>query len=86
MSKLDRMSAWVGSLLTALALLFLGTATAHAPAEPPKPAQIVLNDSGGEMQNAMRKAFYDEFGKRYGIKVVVTGPVDFGKLRAMVQS
>ena len=57
-----------------------------AQAEPPKPAQIVVNDSGGDMQNAMRQAFYNEFEKRYGIKVVSTSPVDLGKLRAMVQS
>jgi putative spermidine/putrescine transport system substrate-binding protein len=57
-----------------------------AQAEPPKPAQIVVNDSGGDMQGAMRQAFYSEFEKRYGIKVVSTSPVDLGKLRAMVQS
>jgi putative spermidine/putrescine transport system substrate-binding protein len=54
--------------------------------EPPKPAQIVFNDSGGEMTKAMREAFYAEFEKRYGIRVVVTSPVDAGKLKAMVQS
>src|SRR4029078_4425993 len=57
-----------------------------AQAEPAKPAQIVVNDSGGDMQNAMRTAFYSEYEKRYGIKVVSTSPVDLGKLRAMVQS
>ena len=57
-----------------------------AQAEPPKPAQIVVNDSGGDMQNAMRTAFYSEYEKRYGIKVVSTSPVDLGKMRAMVQS
>lgn len=57
-----------------------------AQSEPPKPAQIVVNDSGGDMQNAMRQAFYNEFEKRYGIRVVNTSPVDLGKLRAMVQS
>ena len=34
----------------------------------------------------MREAFYAEFEKRYGIRVVVTSPVDVGKLKAMVQS
>ena len=48
--------------------------------------EIVVNDSGGDMQNAMRTAFYSEYEKRYGIKVVSTSPVDLGKLRAMVQS
>jgi putative spermidine/putrescine transport system substrate-binding protein len=86
MSKLGRMRASVGAILAASAALLLGAPAAHGQGEPPKPARIVINDSGGEMQNAMRKAFYDEFEKRYGIKVVATSPVDLGKLRAMVQS
>jgi len=54
--------------------------------EPPKPAQIVVNQSGGAMASAMRKAFFTTFEKKYGIKVVETSPADFGKLRAMVES
>jgi putative spermidine/putrescine transport system substrate-binding protein len=54
--------------------------------DPPKPAQIVFNDSGGDMTKAMREAFYAEFEKRYGIRVVTTSPVDAGKLKAMVES
>lgn len=57
-----------------------------AAAEPPKPRQIVVNDSGGAMANWIRKAYLDEFEKRYGIRVIQTSPADFGKLRAMVQS
>ena len=34
----------------------------------------------------MRKAFFNGFEKKYGIKVVETSPVDFGKLRAMVET
>src|SRR6187549_3586711 len=73
-------------------LLALGGAAAVLPriafgqSEPPKPAQIVVNDSGGEQQAAMRAAFYSEFEKRHGIKVVATSPTDLGKLRAMVAS
>jgi len=73
-------------------LLALGGAALALPriawtqSEPPKPSQIVVNDSGGDMQNAMRHAFYSEYEKRYGIKVVSTSPVDLGKMRAMVQS
>ena len=59
---------------------------AFAQAEPPKPAQIVVNHSGGSMGSAMRKAFFNGFEKKYGIRVVETSPVDFGKLRAMVDS
>ena len=59
---------------------------AFAQTEPPKPAQIVVNHSGGSMGSAMRKAFFNGFEKKYGIRVVETSPVDFGKLRAMVDS
>ena len=38
------------------------------------------------MTKAMREAFYAEFEKRYGIRVVTTSPVDAGKLKAMVES
>jgi putative spermidine/putrescine transport system substrate-binding protein len=54
--------------------------------EPAKPDQIVVNDSGGAMGTWMRKAYFDPFEKEYGIRVVETSPVDFGKLRAMVES
>src|SRR3984893_3696520 len=54
--------------------------------EPAKPAQIVVNHSGGSMGSAMRKAFFNGYEKKYGIKVVETSPADFGKLRAMVDS
>ena len=61
-------------------------ATSAFAQEPPKPAQIVVNQSGGAMATAMRKAFFNTFEKKYGIKVVETSPADFGKLRAMVES
>ena len=38
------------------------------------------------MGSAMRKAFFNGFEKKYGIRVVETSPADFGKLRAMVES
>ena len=38
---------------------------AFAQAEPPKPAQIVVNHSGGSMGSAMRKAFFNGFEKKY---------------------
>lgn len=59
---------------------------AFGQAEPPKPDHIVINHSGGSMGTAMRKAFITTFEKKYGIRVVETSPVDFGKLRAMVDS
>lgn len=62
------------------------TNLAFGQAEPPKPDHIVVNHSGGAMGSAMRKAFINTFEKKYGIRVVETSPVDFGKLRAMVDS
>ncbi len=62
------------------------TGLAFGQAEPPKPDQIVVNHSGGSMGTAMRKAFINSYEKKYGIRVVETSPVDFGKLRAMVDS
>lgn len=85
MLKLRWMTASVCAVLAVSTALFAAP-DAFAQAEPPKPAQIVVNDSGGAMQNAMRSAFYNEFEKRYGIKVVNTSPVDLGKLQAMVKS
>jgi putative spermidine/putrescine transport system substrate-binding protein len=74
-------------LMSALAAAGLaGISAASAQSEPPKPAQIVINDSGGDMQATMRKVFYSEFEKRYGIRVVNTSPVDLGKLQAMVKT
>lgn len=62
------------------------TGLAFGQAEPPKPDQIVVNHSGGSMGAAMRKAFINSYEKKYGIRVIETSPVDFGKLRAMVDS
>lgn len=62
------------------------TGLAFGQAEPPKPDHIVVNHSGGSMGSAMRKAFINTYEKKYGIRVVETSPVDFGKLRAMVDS
>ena len=65
----------------------IGAATpSFAQAEPPKPDRIVVNHSGGSMGSAMRKAFFNTYEKKYGIRVAETSPVDFGKLRAMVDS
>jgi putative spermidine/putrescine transport system substrate-binding protein len=74
----------VGLLGGMTALMAAGPAFAQA--EPPKPAQIVVNHSGGSMGAAMRKAFFAGYEKKYGIRVVETSPADFGKLRAMVEA
>jgi putative spermidine/putrescine transport system substrate-binding protein len=70
----------------ALATAALAAGPAWGQGEPPKPAQIVVNGSGGTQEAGSRKAFYDEFEKRYGVKVVATSPPNFAKLLAMVRS
>ena len=85
--KLNRRQAV--SLLGGAAAVGAGSSfagPAFGQAEPPKPAQIVVNHSGGSMGTAMRKAFFNGYEKKYGIKVVETSPVDIGKLRAIVES
>ncbi|HWL83809.1 MAG TPA: ABC transporter substrate-binding protein [Roseomonas sp.] len=53
---------------------------------PPKPDRIVVNASGGAMASSMRRSYFADFEREHGIRVVETSPVDFGKLRAMVNS
>jgi len=55
-------------------------------AVPPKPDRIVVNASGGAMNNIFRRSYFAEFERLHGIRVVDTSPVDFGKLRAMVNA
>jgi len=92
MRKHRQTGNWLGrALLVAGAMLALVVASAAPLAqssaqEPAKPDHIVVNDSGGAMGTWMRKAYFDAFEKAYGIRVVETSPVDFGKLRAMVES
>jgi len=69
-----------------LALAALAAAPAFAQTEPAKPAQIVVNGSGGAQEAGSRKAFFEEFEKRTGIKVVATSPPNFAKLLAMVKA
>ncbi|MCW5771325.1 MAG: ABC transporter substrate-binding protein [Rhodospirillaceae bacterium] len=76
---MTRIVAWA---LAGLAVAALG-GPARAETEPPKPAEIVVNASGGTQEAGARKAFYEEFERRTGIKVVATSPPNFAKLVAM---
>src|SRR5262245_4990580 len=73
------------SILLALAAALMA-APAWAQTEPPKPVQIVVNASGGAQEAGAKKAFYEEFEKRTGIKVIATSPPNFAKLAAMVKA
>ncbi|MEQ1613496.1 MAG: ABC transporter substrate-binding protein [Hyphomicrobiaceae bacterium] len=74
------------AVLAGTAAMALAPRMAFGQAEPPKPKQIVINASGGSQIASLRKSYINDFEKETGIKVVDTSPVDFGKLRAMVES
>jgi putative spermidine/putrescine transport system substrate-binding protein len=74
--------AWLGGAALAAASAWMSPAQAQS--QPAKPAQIVVNASGGAQAAALRKSFYEEYEKRFGIRVVDSSPPDLGKLRAMV--
>jgi putative spermidine/putrescine transport system substrate-binding protein len=82
-SRITRRHA-IGGLAAAGALV--AAPVARGQGAPPKPASIVVNASGGAQAASLRKAFFEEFEKRFGIKVIDSSPPDLGKLRAMVQS
>ncbi|MEW6263906.1 MAG: ABC transporter substrate-binding protein [Thermodesulfobacteriota bacterium] len=48
--------------------------------------KIVYNGSGGFLEKVIKKVFTDPFEKETGIKVVMTAPVNFAKLKAMCES
>lgn len=71
---------------TAAGAVALVAGRGRAQSEPPKPKQVVVNASGGSMGSALRLAYFNDFEKETGIRVVETSPVDIGKLKAMVAS
>jgi putative spermidine/putrescine transport system substrate-binding protein len=48
--------------------------------------QLVVCAPGGSYTEAQRKAIYQPFEKELGVKIIETGPTDYGKLKAMVMS
>lgn len=80
-----RRSLLLGSAGLALVAPILAAPALGQPARA-KPDRIVVNASGGAMANIFRRTYFAEFEKLHGIRVVDTSPVDFGKLRAMVES
>lgn len=65
-------------LATALAILTSGAARAEE--------QIVFTSWGGTTQQAQKRFWALPFNKASGINVVMDGPTDYGKFKAMVES
>jgi len=68
------------SALVAMAVLTMTGTTAMAA------DSINFVSWGGSTQDAQKQAWADPFSKASGIKVVMDGPTDYGKLKAMVDS
>ena len=49
-------------------------------------SQIVFTSWGGTTQQAQKKSWTDPFTANSGVKVVMDGPTDYGKFKAMVES
>ena len=47
---------------------------------------LVVNSSGGLLNEGLNKAFMNEFTKQTGIKVILTSPPSFAKMKTMVDS
>jgi putative spermidine/putrescine transport system substrate-binding protein len=48
--------------------------------------ELVVVDWGGNYTDVRKKATYEPFEKKYGVKVTIVSPTDYGKLKAMVSS
>lgn len=55
-------------------------------AEAQDSKELVVVSWGGIYQTAQRKGYFADFENETGIKVIETSPVDYAKLKAMVQS
>lgn len=51
-----------------------------------KDKTLVVLSWGGAIQDAQRKAIFEPFEKKYGVKIIEASPVDYGKIKAMVQN
>ena len=72
--------SWIG-VVVVLLTAFLFVSSGYAAGK-----KLVMVGWGGAWEEAMKRAFGDPFEKETGIKVVHTSPIDFGKMKAMVES
>ena len=48
--------------------------------------ELVVVDWGGNYTDVSKKSRYEPFEKKYGVKITVVSPTDYGKFKAMEQS
>ena len=73
-------------ILLLLFLSIVGCSTKETNGSNRKDKELVVVDWGGPYTDAHKKASFEPFEKKYGVKVTVVTPPDMGKLKAMVES
>ena len=86
MSQFHGRRSWLSVTAGVAAATLTAPSILRAQSLPPKPDRIVVNASGGAMNSIFRRSYFAAFERIHGIRVQDTSPVDFGKLRAMVES
>ncbi|MGG1662500.1 ABC transporter substrate-binding protein [Brevibacillus sp. NRS-1366] len=78
----------IGLCVASLLLFFsiAGCVQAGNSGESESKQQLVVMDWGGATTAAHMAAMYQPFEQKYGVKITVVTPTDFGKLKAMVTS
>ncbi len=82
MSQTRLYAVWGAALGSALVLCFGGC---RGVPQEGSARTLTVASFGGAYQNAQRQAFFDEFERKNGIRIVET-QTDYGKLREMVRS
>ena len=69
-------------------IVFLLAATFVFPLGPAaaQDDKLVVVGWGGAWEQAWQKAYSESFEKETGVKIIWTAPLDFGKLKAMVEA
>jgi putative spermidine/putrescine transport system substrate-binding protein len=81
-----------GDLLKGMGALALGAGAGALLTESPSIAraagstEVIYSSWGGSWASVIDKAWFKPFTKATGIRVVVTGPPDYGKIEAMVSA
>lgn len=73
-------------LIVSLVLLSTVIIAAYSGCSKSSDKQLVVLSWGGALQDAQRKTIFKPFEKKYGVKIIEASPVDYGKIKAMVQN
>lgn len=74
------------ALVAAGSMLFAGCASGADAGEGSGSGSVVFATFGGVLEESERTAWLDPFAEETGIEVTTDGPVDYGKIKSMVES